>query len=243
MKYFKFISLLSLLSLLMVSCEVLEELEEPEPFNGWAVGNLIVEGIGDNQKLRIASDISTPGLYFRYGSLVGIATGRADAIFENSGDIMYSPSDLDIKKWADIIYLKGNIAITHTFEEVLEGRGDPCRLVGIRKGDIKETNFDNGKWRLPTVADFADFTTANGTPSDPFSLWSFKNGIALYASGYRDALDGKVVDRGVEGLYMVNRSDVGDVISNNSLMLNVGQVENDYMVDNATGFVVRCVVQ
>ncbi|MDR2233849.1 MAG: fimbrillin family protein [Tannerella sp.] len=134
-----------------------------------------------NGKYILTDDPIDAGLYFKFGSVVGVFSGSGGETQDLSGggnsngmvpggsDIAWSP--VAIADWAGIPY-SGTAANVydpgyHTLTNVLSGKGDPCRLVGLDLAGIKAqtvTNIDNGKWRLPTLAEaggnFADFMGA-----------------------------------------------------------------------------------
>jgi hypothetical protein len=79
-----------------------------------------------------------------------------------------------IPAWSGTDTTDGYISSTsyHTKDNVLAGRGDPCKLVGLTVEQIKAGTVDNGDWRLPTNAENG---TTYGSPT-------FVNG-AGWASG------------------------------------------------------------
>jgi hypothetical protein len=104
-------------------------------------------------------------LYFKFGGVVGVsnvvapngtAWPGADAVKFNP--VTGSPDYADyttIPFWNGTDTSDGYISSTsyHTKDNVLAGRGDPCKLVGLTITQIRAGAVDNGKFRLPTNAE------------------------------------------------------------------------------------------
>jgi hypothetical protein len=159
--------------------------------------------------------------------------------FEAATDVAWSPTntitgDADAG-WATIpVYndngtdFTNNLAITsesgyHSIANVKAGKGDPCRLVGLDLARIKNTaaaslttaDIDNGKWRLPTVAEQQSFTgrDSNGEYAEHWTTQSSVNGgmfpnstlgdatTFLPAAGYRHTITGQVGSQSTYGHY------------------------------------------
>jgi len=147
----------------------------------------------------ITRDPRDAGLYFQFGSVVGIYSANgyiqslvppiitpSDIYFQSPRDIAWSP--VSIPDWAGIPYASVNLvdSVFHTALNVKAGRGDPCRLVGLNLADIAATpvgsltidDIDNGVWRLPTTQENRDFS---GYQTDinqlaPADWWWAQNG-------------------------------------------------------------------
>lgn len=144
-----------------------------------------------NGQYIITNDPRDAGLYFKFGSVVGVytdnhalknltppLTGSTDAF-----DYLDLPWNLNsltgASGWTAVPYTSTLTTITtayHTAANVVAGKGDPCRLVGLDLGKIKANvstpgnlttaDIDNGKWMLPTNADNTAFRgTGVGTHS------------------------------------------------------------------------------
>jgi hypothetical protein len=110
----------------------------------------------------------------------------------------------------------------HTLANVLAGRGDPCKLVGLTIEQIQSGNIDNGDWRLPTddenrlfvgypstqPAGSAWYTyTPNGESAADPGVGTFPHpdgtakGAQLPAASVRVRGGGKVLVYGMHGAY------------------------------------------
>ncbi|MGL5981501.1 MAG: hypothetical protein ACRCZY_11645, partial [Phocaeicola sp.] len=105
------------------------------------------------------------GLFFKFGSVVGIYSGKGcnrnlaeeynSISFEFDRDIPYNINPETINSWETILEPAVSVdAAFHTLENVQKGLGDPCRLVGLDLAAIQEGRegviIDNKQWRLPT---------------------------------------------------------------------------------------------
>jgi len=143
---------------------------------------------GSKSRYILTVDPANAGLYFRFGSVVGIFSGnhRVATLPEgdyldqfDTGDVAWSP--VGITDWASIPIYDGKTdfklspntvtpELYHNAANVKRGKGDPCRLVGLDLAKIKNTpadqlteaDIDNGTWRLPTVEENQSFV---GHPS------------------------------------------------------------------------------
>ena len=142
----------------------------------------------------ITNDPRDAGLYFKFGSVVGVYsdidlnsnTGRiltlpglpVDLPFTPSRDIAWHPYTTTVSSWLDIDSYDNQTdhpkAITpednyHTTANVMNnGKGDPCRLVGLdldkirqaahSSGSLAYTDIDNGQWRMPSPQENMAFT-------------------------------------------------------------------------------------
>ena len=137
-----------------------------------------------NGKYAITRDPTDAGLYFKFGSVVGIYSddgsiltlpGQTSPIGFYANDVAWHPFSVSIVGWSGVpAYAPGDYPkkITpdddyHTVANVMAGKGDPCRLVGlnltvIRDKSIANTltyaDIDNGIWRLPTLQENIWFT-------------------------------------------------------------------------------------
>lgn len=151
---------------------------------------ITMSGTGDDAKLVITRDYTTAGLYFRWGSIVGIYsdTGSKNAVLPASSaagsdgvgnwdasgaDVAFNPTTISCTTYASVPYTTG-VEIQHTLENMQAGKGDPCRLVGYTIKEIKEATevLDNKEWRMPSQQENMDFTgvTTTGPTSDNV-LW------------------------------------------------------------------------
>lgn len=172
-------------------------------------------------RYALTTDPSDAGLYFKFGSVVGIfsASGALQTLPATSSDA-FSESDVawtplsGPRTWASIPnYTADDYPMIvsapsyHNVTNVRLGKGDPCRLVGLDLAAVAAggTDIDNGLWRLPTVAEnealaatasWAQVTDINGVSVGD---------IFLPASGRR--LDnGKLSAQGATGYYWASEA-------------------------------------
>lgn len=134
---------------------------------GGLADRITVEGSGANARLVITRNPTDAGLFFKFGSVVGIYSGHhANAMLPagansdtfDSGDVAFNPTaTAAFSTWKAIPYTSGGY-IDHT--QFKTGKGDPCRLVGYTAQQIKDAIYilDNKTWRLPTNVENIMFT-------------------------------------------------------------------------------------
>ena len=157
----------------------------------------------NNGKYAITRDPTDAGLYFKFGSVVGIysnagsvlalpgQTNDNDTVFVGARDVAWHPFSSNITTWGGVpAYSNSDYPqmVTpednyHTIANVKAGKGDPCRLVGLDLNKIRNTaagsltyaDIDNGKWRLPTFQDNEWFAD-NAIPSSTLHFWDLASG-------------------------------------------------------------------
>ena len=143
-----------------------------------------------NERYALTTDPRDAGLYFRYGSVVGLFSGAGrhtqdlsqgtnTSVFNAANHVTINVSTVTINGIGDLPYVSTDTNINdvfHTAANVKAGRGDPCRLIGLDLNNIKNKTalqltkgeIDNGLWRLPTGAEQRSFSgyssTQNGSP-------------------------------------------------------------------------------
>ena len=140
-----------------------------------------------SERYVLTTDPRDAGLYFRYGSIVGLFSGQGrytqdlsaplnSSTFNAANHVTINVSTVPITSGSNasiIPYVQAQtniVASFHTPTNVKAGLGDPCRLVGLDLNNIKNktagqlTNaeIDNGLWRLPTGIEQQQFS---GYPS------------------------------------------------------------------------------
>lgn len=124
----------------------------------WAPGNIIYH----DGHLEIAPNANYTGLYFRWGSLIGLAGNNAKSFqFIPEKTIGFKPAEFNgkISKWDEVPYERtmGGNAYDDAFKDRYDNKlgfdaikaiGDPCRYMSNQKGWTK------GKWRMPTRAEY-----------------------------------------------------------------------------------------
>lgn len=138
-------------------------------------------------RLVLTNDPTDPGLYFKFGSTVGLYSGNGTTVklpavsngdAFDAGDVAFNPTTTAITTYSTVPYSTTSVTGLNTVAEVQAGRGDPCRLIGLTADEIKNATSDsqvnNGKWRLPRNNEHSGFTTAN-------SVW-YTNGNTFAGS-------------------------------------------------------------
>ena len=172
----------------------------------------------------ITHDPRDAGLYFKFGSVVGMFSDGGGVTRDLSppavppyyssdhqfvpGDAVFSPSGVAYTTFASVPFTPttGVIFIApptyHNPATVKAGLGDPCRLVGLNlhyikntaTGNLTQRDVDNGHWRLPTHAENVAFT---GTPSD---YW-WDHAYGYYPSPFYAVAGSEFPSRGNGGAY------------------------------------------
>lgn len=170
--------------------------------------------IGSDGRLTLDGD-QDPGartVYFKYGSLIALSSGRNTEGWSNDGSkIVFNPTNNNYSGDYSVIPTAGNNTITAAFHQInmISGIGDPCRLVGLSMDQILGTNgvkkvTDNNKWMMPTKGVFNVLQVTNTWVSTPYYGVEFltpeNESVFLPAAGYR-AADGSVNGQEDMGLY------------------------------------------
>ena len=127
-----------------------------------SANRITVSGSGGNSKLVITNEPNDPGLYFKFGSVVGIQ--QPASVTFNLSDIVFNPlaspgsitgygdgsgsnytTDLpgipcySNVNWNPYTYFRNNVSSDsyHNLDNVKMGKGDPCRLIGMTANEIR----------------------------------------------------------------------------------------------------------
>ena len=145
--------------------------------------------IGSDGKLTLTAesdkDFGARMVFFKGGSVVASGSRYADWSTEQ---VVYNPAGTNFANWVSIPFAPGGVNIDadyHTYKNVMEGRGDPCRLVGLDV--ITESNFDNSLWRLPTKGEYEKAAIEQWLTSETSNYVG--NGGVVYA-GYPITING-----------------------------------------------------
>lgn len=156
-----------------------------DPLGGLA-DRITIEGSGTSAKLVITRTPTDAGLFFKFGSVVGIYSGNhanatlpagANSDTFDSGDVAFNPTTTaTYGTWDAVPYTDTETDINtayHTLANVKAGKGDPCRLVGYTVQQIKDATAvpDNGIWRLPTNAENQAFSGQTGYIDTTVHWW------------------------------------------------------------------------
>jgi hypothetical protein len=201
-------------------------------------------------------------LFFKFGGVVGFTNVVApnetpwpgvSAVKFNpvTGSPVYTTYG-NIPCWNDTNITDGYISSTsyHTPANVLAGRGDPCKLVGLTVAQIRNGTIDNGRFRLPTEAE-------NGTYSSPTYVGGFGVSNTLPTAGMHTGnigtsflpasgdihVDGTTNHVGASCYYWSSRAKHAD---NGSYLYTYGSIESTGTSNSTnaqTGYSVRCVPQ
>lgn len=129
----------------------------------WASGNIF----SHDGYLDIAPNANYTGLYFRWGSLIGLAGNNAKSFqFIANKTVGFRPPEYtgNIEQWNDVPYERTMNATE--YKDAFAGRyentlgydakkalGDPCRYMSNQSGWTK------GKWRMPTKEEYDAIVT------------------------------------------------------------------------------------
>ena len=231
---------------------------------GGSADRITLDGSGSNAKLVITRDEQDPGLYFKFGSVVG--TDATPGTF-NTSMIVFNPMSNpgSISSWGDIAHMDSvafphpmNVTANHNLANVRAGMGDPCRLVGMTLAEIagfvdnnamlaRETALKNsgaGGWRLPKRTEDQTFlanasTAVYGPYKGVTGMLFTVNGHDIFFPGavYRDRITG-IRGSGGSGYYWDSDSfstTYGYVLYFGSISWYVGGMQRPY------GQSIRCV--
>jgi hypothetical protein len=210
-------------------------------------------------------------LFFQLGSVVGF-TNNMDAW--GTDKIMFNPTSTatasltwaTIPNWINWFAASGTTYDSathtvdgyisssdyHTLDNVKDGRGDPCKLVGLTVDQVKAGVIDNKTYRLPTQAENAStygsptYYAGNGwiSGATPIAGIYTSAGIAttfLPASGYRTFSDGSTSGVGRWGFYWSSTPN-NSTYGYNLHFIN-GGTNPVFTYDARYGMAVRCVAQ
>lgn len=209
--------------------------------------------------LTIDEDNSiAPGLMFKFGSVVGVSAGKKNfQSFNPETDVLFdptSPAKFSYKRWADVPYTE-NGKVIHDHPNVMLGKGDPCRLVGLTPEQIRSGEVDNEKWRLPMGIEFEWFmrTYVCRGRSNEHKCWKdsptyclLANGIFFPAAGYRLSSNGAVKDKRWGGHYWCSsQTDKWGKFFSYYLYFDSGiaNINSAHSAEYSAGYSVRCVRQ
>jgi len=160
-----------------------------------------------NQRYVLTTDPRDAGLYFRFGSVVGLFSGAGrhtqdlsqgtnTSAFNAANHVTINVSTTTINVINDLPYVNSLTDIDaayHTPVHVKAGLGDPCRLVGLDLNNIKnktasqlqQYEIDNGLWRLPTGLEHRQFSgyTTNQTGNPGVWWWAYNQNPLNFTLG------------------------------------------------------------
>ena len=162
----------------------------------------------EHEQYVLTTDPRDAGLYFRYGSVVGLFSGTGrhtqdlslgtnTSVFNVANHVTINVSTVTITGVSDVPYVNTHTHIDaayHTATNVKAGRGDPCRLVGLdlnnirnkSAGQLTATEIDNFTWRLPTGPEhqqFSGYTTIQSVTPPGIWWWSLNQNPSNFTLG------------------------------------------------------------
>lgn len=182
---------------------------EWEPFEGYTIVSEKESEFGKNANiwndysqysgiLKIIKNKTVSPALFRYGSLIALQDGTTAGPFNAATDVIWSGNNPVPANWDGVSYQSsGNIV--HTLESVRQGKGDPCRLVGLTSEEIGKGVIDNKLWRMPTAIEMEWLNTARNTIVKPDGFYSFLS-LLTPKTGYRTEA-GDMSPAATEGRY------------------------------------------
>jgi hypothetical protein len=206
-------------------------------------------------------------LFFKFGSVVGFTNvvaadytpwPGASAVKFNpvTGSPAYAAYG-NIPYWNGTNTTDGYISSTsyHTKDNVLAGRGDPCKLVGLTVAQVKAGTIDNGSYRLPTDAENVAFASSatrvsgNGwatgtTPTAGIHTGNIGTSF-LPAAGER-SVGGTTIEVGLHGHYWSSRaasSTADNITRGYFIQFSQDYVHTSEILNASLGNTVRCVPQ
>ncbi|MGL5958985.1 MAG: hypothetical protein ACRCZZ_10450 [Phocaeicola sp.] len=225
----------------------------PEAEKGQCAPRICVIGTESNAKLMLTGKIENCGVFFQFGSVIAWDYSSGVA----ASNVLFNPSDTVVSGW-NSKHTVGDSFPDNNVKNLKEGKGDPCRLIGLSQGYIKdELNSnrapDNGKWRLPTedgnkevVANCSDWTCIGdiyGIYFGPGASLGGTDGEFLPGLGFRQNTNGSLVVPKIHGQYWSSTKFKYTPFQGIALKLNSIEIKADYPYFQAGGLSVRCVPQ
>ncbi|MGL5981366.1 MAG: InlB B-repeat-containing protein, partial [Phocaeicola sp.] len=172
---------------------------------GLGAPRLYVSGTGEDAMLTITYNPAEPGTFFQFGSIIA---------WDNGVDLLqtFNPTQSVGPLWNNGWSSDAN----HSLENLKEGKGDPCALVGFTIAEVKQMLGEgripnNNKWRTPKndenityASNYSNWTTFNGIKGRYFGLGATPTSLGgefLPVSGFRSATDGRLLNAASHGFY------------------------------------------
>ena len=211
-------------------------------------------------RYALTYDPAIAGLYFKFGSSVGVYSGSGNILSLTPPVASVPPfaiTDIpwnitNAATWPNVPFTDTDVNIEnfHSGPNVKSGMGDPCRLVGLDLDEMTHPNnftpvVENGRWRLPTVAEnmaFADdyeWQTATDILGGMFTPQSSANSYFLPAAGRRADNNGVAGYHGMETNYWSSTS--SNSAQGSALLFNNATWNPNTPANKQFGFPIRCV--
>ncbi|MGL5958739.1 MAG: InlB B-repeat-containing protein [Phocaeicola sp.] len=135
---------------------------------------LYVSGTGDNAMLKLTKRATRHTSIFQFGSIIAWTPAAESPLV-----MQFNPSNRQ-QPWSSTWKVGGSFP-ANTKANLLDGKGDPCRLVGFTQGFIKaelahSSVPDNGKWRMASNGEHVSFGANH-------SQWTTLDGVRGYYIG------------------------------------------------------------
>ncbi|MGL5957112.1 MAG: hypothetical protein ACRCZZ_00655, partial [Phocaeicola sp.] len=219
-----------------------------------ATPRLVTVGKGDDATLMLTVDRDHRADVFQFGSIIAW-----DIIGESwlSGHAVFNPTTLECKEW-DRQWNVGTFFPLNTAENLKQGKGDPCRLIGFTAAQVRNLanageTVDNGAWRIARVAENCEIIKNRSS----YRHWGFYFGPGATKDGdggeffssqelYRN-LWGMI--HSVDGASMWTTTALKDGDDYKGIALTFGRrffeefIDPDDFADQRLAFPIRCVRQ
>jgi len=142
-----------------------------------SIDRITVEGTGEDAKLVITRNEHDPGLFFKWGSVIGLE-GTPGSY--NQSQVVFNPTNSNFSTWGSIPYHNTAHPVTiptHDWANIRNGIGDACRTIGMTVNQIKTLSDQEldvlalelkasgvGGWKMPTHIQDLYFANYNGFP-------------------------------------------------------------------------------
>ncbi|MGL5979927.1 MAG: hypothetical protein ACRCZY_03445 [Phocaeicola sp.] len=171
---------------------------------GKGAPRIMVTGLANDAKFGITRNPEDCGVFFQFGSVIAWKGAGYDPT------VVFNPSALSVSTWNEA-WSVGDSYPLQSLEMIENGKGDPCRLVGLTLEDIKSENVDSKEWKTPTKTDndslyskHSNMTVMNGIVGRFFGEGATETGTGgefLPAIGIRFGSSGKLTGQGSLGYY------------------------------------------
>ena len=201
---------------------------------------------GSSPKLVITNDPTDPGLFFKFGGVVGI-NGNFGT-YNAGADIHFNPSASSYTPFSAVpsyasTDLVNNVSVNayHNLANIKSGKGDPCRLIGMEVDEILQFADDaalylreaalkatgEGGWRLPTPMENLRFSGLPGALIGYADHWWDCQGTGTNTSPFGDPGSSDVYKQNVEGGEFPTRGSNNSIPDGSKFLPNAGHINNN----------------
>ncbi|MGL5957111.1 MAG: hypothetical protein ACRCZZ_00650, partial [Phocaeicola sp.] len=145
-----------------------------------ATPRLVTVGKGDDATLMLTADRDHRADLFQFGSVIAWDVVKDVRV---SGHVVYNPTNLACKYW-DEDWCVGESFPENTAENLKQGKGDPCRLIGFTAAQVRNLanageTVDNGAWRIAWVPENREIVKNRSS----YRFWGFYFGPGATKDG------------------------------------------------------------